>query len=90
MKTENTFLKEKNETLYNLGKIALEKSKKVENEIEILEDEDSLDVLVKTSVENKNNSFNRITPVTFAAKAKANASVEQETKQNQQNNPFMT
>ena len=53
MKTENIFLKEKNEILYNLGKIALEKSKKVENEIEILEDEVSLDVLVKTSVENK-------------------------------------
>ena len=41
-------------------------------EVEILEDEDSLDVLVKSALENQNNRYKRNNPATYAEKVKAN------------------
>ena len=61
-KTENEFLREKNETLFKLGRMALEKKK--EPELEIIEDndEDGLDALVNSTVNYKKASFRRAGP----------------------------
>ena len=69
-KTENEFLKEKDETLFKLGKIALDNKKTKEPEIEIVEDgdEDGLDVLVQSVIDNKNSGFRRVGPATYADK----------------------
>ena len=82
-KTENEFLREKNDTLFKLGRIALQKQK--EQELEIIEDddEDGLDALVNSTLENKKKGFRRAGPTTVAEKAKEpatkNANVENET-----------
>ena len=70
--TENVFLKEKNETLFKLGKMAIDNRKVKDSELEIVEDqdEDGLDTLVQSSVENRNNGYKRANPSTFAEKAK--------------------
>ena len=72
-KTENEFLVEKNETLFKLGKIALDQNKKDVPEMEVIDDqdEDGLDTLVASSVENKNRGFRRNNPATFADKVAA-------------------
>ena len=80
-KTENEFLREKNETLFKLGRMALQKNK--EPELEIIEDndEDGLDALVNSTVENRKANFRRAGPATYAEKAnqqpaKTNTSTE--------------
>ena len=71
VKTENEFLKEKNDTLFKLGKIAL-KAKEKEPEVEALSDDDDsgLDALVKSTLENRSNSYVRDTPASYAEKTK--------------------
>ena len=71
IKTENEFLREKNETLFKLGKIALDKKAK-EPEVEVLEDdnEDALDTLIKSACENRENRFVRTDPTSYAQRAK--------------------
>lgn len=56
IETENIFLKEKNETLFKLGKIALTKETNRTPELEIIEedDEDGLDALVQSAIVNRN------------------------------------
>ena len=72
VKTENEFLKEKNDTLFKLGKVALENTEKVP-EVEVLADEDDsgLDVLINSVMENKSHRFVRGNPATYAEKTKA-------------------
>ena len=56
VKTQNEFLLEKNETLFKLGRIAVEKDeKKKAPVIEVIsdEDDDGLDILVKSALENQ-------------------------------------
>ena len=72
IKTENEFLKEKNDTLFKLGKIALDKNNNV-TETEVIEDEDEngLDTLVRSSLENRANKFTRRDPASYAERSKA-------------------
>ena len=76
-KTQNEFLLEKNETLYKLGKIAMEKNSKLVPEVEIFEDEnqDGLDTLVKSSIETRKSGFKRSNPAA-AAEAQKNKAPE--------------
>ena len=71
IQTENEFLIEKNDTLFKLGKIALDK-KETEPELEVFEDEDEsgLDALVKSTLENNANRFVRRDPTSYAEKTK--------------------
>ena len=64
---------EKNETLYKLGKMAMEKNSKLVPEVEIFEDEnqDGLDTLVKSSIETRKSGFKRSNPAA-AAEAQKN------------------
>ena len=56
--------------MFKLGKMALEKQKAKDAELEIVDDqdEDGLDVLVQSSIENKNKGFKRVGPTTYAEK----------------------
>ena len=56
-KEENVYLKEKNDTLFKLGKMAIDKANIKEPILEIIEDEDQdgLDALVQSVIENKRN-----------------------------------
>ena len=74
VKTQNEFLTEKNETLYKLGKIALENNKKQEPEVEVLndDDEDGIDTLVQSVVDNKKKGYKRTNPTSYAEKAGVN------------------
>ena len=58
--------------MHKLGKVALDKNTKNVPEVDILEDDDGLDVLVKSALDNRNNRFTRNNPATFADKVKAN------------------
>ena len=63
-KTENEFLREKNDTLFKLGRMALQKKKEPELEIVKDNDEDGLDALVN----NQKTGFRRAGPATYAEK----------------------
>ena len=73
LKLKTNFFKEKSENLFKLGKIALDKKKQKELEIEIIkeEEEDGLEALLKNALENKKKGFTRENPVTYSQKAKA-------------------
>ena len=67
VKEENIYLKEKNETLFKLSKMALDKVNLKEPGEPILEivedqDEDGLDALVRSVVDSKSSGFQRINP----------------------------
>ena len=70
IKAENVFLLEKNETLFKLGKIALDNKTKEAPEVEIVseQDEDGLDTLVASALENRKAGFSRVNPTTYAEK----------------------
>lgn len=78
-KTQNEFLLEKNETLYKLGKIAMEKNSKQVPEVEIFDDDDQegLDTLVKSSIETRKSGFRRSTPAAAAEAQKNNVAQPQ-------------
>ena len=69
-KAKNVFLLEKNETLFKLGKLALDNNLKDAPEMEVIsdQDEDGLDTLVASSLENRRAGFSRVNPATYADK----------------------
>ena len=70
VKAENVFLLEKNETLFKLGKVALENQFKDVPEVELIadQDENELDALVAGALENRNAGVSRVNPATYVEK----------------------
>jgi hypothetical protein len=85
-KTENEFLREKNDTLFKLGRMALQKKK--EPELEIIEDndEDGLDALVNSTVNNQKTGFRRAGPATYAEKVNQHPTKKANTEKEKDNN----
>ena len=72
VKSENVYLKEKNETLFKLGKIVIEKVSEADSgkDTQEKEDDDGLNILVQSFIENKRESV-KSNP-SYAAKVKTN------------------
>ena len=87
-KEENVYLKEKNDTLFKLGKMALDKEKSKEPLLEIVEQEDTdgLDALVQSVMLNKNSKKTNLHQETIASNVKKvnkESNTEQSPKQSQ-------